>query len=116
MKSLPIRPKTSTNFFELYGASIVPYLSGLPLKLSNGLFMDQINTAARIHSKKNTLSVSTKIDLPEVGWVDSFDFVNEIEVRIRGDDLLYSVMDHGGGMKGISRLNFGIRLQEFNGE
>jgi len=52
----------------------------------------------------------------ELRWVDSFDFVNEVEVRIGGDDLIYSVTDHGSSMKGISRLNFRIGLQKLNGE
>jgi len=52
----------------------------------------------------------------ELCWVDSSDFMNEIKMRIGGDNLFYPVVDHGGSMKGISCLNFRIGLQELNGE
>jgi hypothetical protein len=32
----------------------------------------------------------------ELCWVDSSDFMNEIKMRIGGDNLFYPVVDHGG--------------------
>ena len=52
----------------------------------------------------------------ELCRVNSSNVRNEVEVGVGGDDLFYPVVDHGGGMKGISCLNFRIGLQELNGK
>ncbi|MDI6754789.1 MAG: hypothetical protein QME78_10400, partial [Thermodesulfobacteriota bacterium] len=48
----------------------------------------------------------------EFPGIDSFDSRDEIEMVVGGNNLFDPVMDHGGGMEGISRFNLGVGLQD----
>lgn len=48
-------------------------------------------------------SQKDRLDSNKFDGIDSFDFLNEVEVGIGGDDLFYAMINHGGGMDRITR-------------
>ena len=60
-------------------------------------------------------SVISEVFLLEMFRINSLDPGYHIEVRVGRDDLFYMVVDHGGSMEGVSRLNSGMGFKKVHG-
>jgi len=46
--------------------------------------------------------------------IDSLDAADEVKVAVGGNDLLYLVVDHSGGVEGVPRVDLGVGFQKFD--